>query len=207
MREAYYDWRAPEYDDFWMQRRRYSGAPASWFDERDAVLDLVASLPPMRTLDVGCGTGFVTSRLRGNVTALDQSQRMLEIARRQAPHAALVHGNGLELPFPDASFDRVFTSHFYGHLEEHERGRFLSEARRVAPELIVLDAALHDGEPRNVWQEREFNDGTQWVVYKRFFSDAILLDDLGGGEVLMCGAWFICVRSPAGAGSGDASPR
>jgi SAM-dependent methyltransferase len=198
MREAYYDWRAPEYDDFWLQRRRYSGAPLSWFDQRDAVLELVAALPPMRTLDVACGTGFVTSRLRGNVTALDQSPRMIEIARRQAPDATLVQGSGLSLPFRDASFDRVFTSHFYGHLEEHERAPFLSEARRVAPELIVLDAGLHEGEPRDVWQDRELNDGTQWVVFKRFFSEAKLLDELGGGEVLFSGTWFICIRSVAG---------
>lgn len=147
MREAHYDWRA-----------------MSWFGERDAVLGLVAALPPVRTLDVACGTGFVTSRLRGTVTALDQSPRMIEVARRQAPDARLVQGSGLSLPFPDASFDRVFTSHFYRHLEEHERGPFLSETRRVAPELIVLDAALHQGEPRDVWQDRELNDGTQWVV-------------------------------------------
>lgn len=159
------------------------------------VLKLVASLPARRTLDVACGTGFITSRLRGLVTGLDQSRRMLEIARRQAPNAVLVEGNGLKLPFPDASFDRVFTSHFYGHLEEHERDRFLTESRRVAPELVVLDAALHGGEPRDEWQERELSDGTRWAVFKRFFSEASLRAELGGGETLYSGAWFVCVRS------------
>lgn len=159
------------------------------------MLDVVASLPSMRTLDVACGTGFITSRLRGDVTALDQSARMLAIAQTQAPMATLVQGNGLQLPFPDASFDRVFSSHFYGHLEEHERGSFLAEARRVAPELVVLDAALHKGEPRDVWQERELNDGTQWFVYKRFFSVDGLLAEVGGGETLFSGAWFVCIRS------------
>ncbi|MGH2445831.1 MAG: class I SAM-dependent methyltransferase [Candidatus Limnocylindria bacterium] len=159
------------------------------------MLELVASLPPMRTLDVACGTGFITSRLSGEVTGLDQSARMLDVARTAAPHATFVQGSGLELPFPDASFDRVFTSHFYGHLEEHERDRFLAEARRVAPELVVLDAALHQGEPRDVWQDRELNDGTKWQVYKRFFSEDLLLAELGGGETLFFGTWFICVRS------------
>ena len=162
------------------------------------MLELVASLPPMRTLDVGCGTGFITRRLTGDITALDQSARMLEIARTQSPHAALVHGSGLELPFPDPSFDRVFTSHVYGHLEEHERDRFLAEARRVAPELIVLDAGPHEGEPRDVWQERTLNDRTRWHVYKRFFSEDGLLAELGGGETLFSGTWFICVRTQSG---------
>jgi len=197
-REAYYDWRAPEYDDWWFQRRRYASARADWLEERDAMLEFVASLPPAHTLDVACGTGFVTSRLPGEVTGLDQSARMLDVARSRVPDARLVQGSAFDLPFPDASFDRVFTSHFYGHLESHERGRFLAEARRVSPELVVLDAALHEGEPRDIWQERELNDGTRWHVFKRFFSDRLLLDELGGGETLFYGTWFVCVRSPSG---------
>jgi SAM-dependent methyltransferase len=158
------------------------------------VLELVTSLPPMRTLDVACGTGYVTSRLRGEVTGVDQSPRMLRIAKGQAPHARLVEASAFELPFRAGEFDRVFTSHFYGHLEPHERGRFLSEARRVAPELIVLDAALHGGEPRDVWQERELIDGTRWLVYKRFFDAPGLINELGDGDVLFDGGWFVCVR-------------
>jgi len=161
------------------------------------VLELVASLPPMRTLDVACGTGFITSHLRGDVTGLDQSARMLDIARRRLPEVALVQGTGLQLPFGDGTFDRVFTSHFYGHLEVHERDAFLGEARRVAPELVVLDAALHEGEPRDEWQARELNDGTQWLVYKRFFDPDRLAAEVGGGDILFAGTWFVCVRSAA----------
>lgn len=194
-REGYYDWRAPEYDDFWLQQRRYATGNQEWFDERDAVLQVVAFLPPLRTLDVACGTGFVTGHLQGKVTGLDQSRRMLEVARSRLPNAELVAASAFELPFPDGAFERVFTSHFYGHLEEHERVRFLEEAARVAPELVVLDAALHGGVPRSVWQERELNDGTQWLVYKRFFDAAGLLAELGDGEVLFSGEWFIAVRT------------
>ena len=81
------------------------------------------------------------------------------------------------------------------HLEEQERARFLIEARRVAPELIVLDAGLHEGSERAEWQERELTDQTRWVVYKRFFSVQTLLAELGGGEVLFSGTWFVCVRA------------
>src|SRR5204863_208110 len=99
--------------------------------DRDAVpprrrrtrLDRVvrAALPPVRTLDVACGTGFLTRHLAGEVVALDASPAMLEEARRQAPDAELVLGEGLALPFADGAFDRVFTGHFYGHLDAEER--------------------------------------------------------------------------------------
>src|SRR5258708_32559819 len=100
----------------------------------------MAALPPRRTLDVACGTGFVTRHLPGEVVGLDQSDAMLAVASGQAPNATYVHGDGIELPFPDGSFERIFTSHFYGHLEEPDRVRFLDEARRVAPALVIFDA-------------------------------------------------------------------
>ena len=78
-----------------------------------------SALAPARTLDVACGTGFLTRHLRGEITALDQSERMLEIAAERVPEAMLVSGDALALPFADGSFDRLFTGHFYGHL----RGR------------------------------------------------------------------------------------
>jgi hypothetical protein len=89
----------------------------------------------------------------------------------------------------------VFTSHFYGHLEEEDRVRFLAEARRVASELVVFDAA-HGGSERHEWQERVLNDGTRWTVYKRFFTGLSLLAELGGGSILHEGRWFVLVATP-----------
>lgn len=194
--KAYYHARAPEYDDWWKQQGLYTGrAGPEWQAERDRAFDLIASLPPKRTLDVACGTGFVTRLLPGEIVGLDQSDAMLAVAAEQAPEAGLVQGDGVDLPFEDGSFERVFTSHFYGHLEEGDRETFLAEARRVAPELVVLDAALHGGEPRAEWQERTLNDGSTWTVYKRFFTADGLLAELGGGEVLHEGRWFVLVRA------------
>jgi ubiquinone/menaquinone biosynthesis C-methylase UbiE len=194
--KAYYHARAREYDDWWLQRGLYeSRANPDWTAERDQAFEAIRALPPKRTLDVACGTGFVTRLLSGKVTGLDQSDAMLEVAREQAPAATFVQGDGIELPFEDGTFERLFTSHFYGHLEDGERERFLGEAGRVARELVVFDAALHDGEARAEWQERVLNDGTSWKVYKRFFTGNGLLDELGGGTVLHEGRWFVLVTA------------
>lgn len=194
--KEYYDKRAEEYDDWWLQRGLWADRDRpSWRAERDRALEAVAALPAKRTLDVACGTGFVTRLLTGDVTGLDQSPSMIAVAREQAPRASFVEGDGIGLPFPDASFDRVFTSHFYGHLEEDDRVRFVDQARRVASELVVFDAALHEGEPRAEWQERVLNDGTRWTVYKRFFTAEGLLEELGGGTVLFEGDWFVLVAA------------
>ena len=47
--------------------------------------------------------------------------------------------------------------------------RFLAEARRVAPELVVVDSALRDDAEPEEWQERILNDGSRWTVFKRYF--------------------------------------
>ena len=193
---TYYDRRAHEYDDWWLGRGLYAGRERpGWDDEVDVLAELIASLPPARTLDVACGTGFLTRHLRGDVLGLDQSERMLAVAREQVPAAEFVHGDALELPFGGGSFDRVFTSYFYCHLEKDDRDRFLAEARRVAPELVVVASVPGAGDPVERYEERVLKDGSRWTVFKRVFTGEQLAAELGGGEVLHEGRWFVVVRA------------
>jgi len=187
--KAYYEARAREYDDWW--HWHVDEHP----DEFAALVGVVEALPPVRTLDVACGTGFLTRHLSGEVVGIDQSPTALEIAARQAPDAELLQGEGLELPFADGSFDRVFTSHFYGHLNPHERTQFLTEARRLGPELVVVDSAIRSDRPETLMQERILKDGSQWAVLKRYFTGASLLTELGGGDVIHEGEYFVVVRT------------
>ena len=194
---AYYEQRAAEYDDWWLGRGVFAKRERpGWDDEVEAVLDAVRALPPARVLDVACGTGFLTRHLRGDVVGLDQSETMVAIAAQRLPDGRAVQGDAVPLPFADGSFDRVFTGHFYGHLLEDERVRFLAEARRVAPELVVLDAARQPGGEAEEWQERKLNDGSRHRVYKRFFTPEGLAGELGGGRALHAGRWFVIVASP-----------
>jgi demethylmenaquinone methyltransferase/2-methoxy-6-polyprenyl-1,4-benzoquinol methylase len=194
--KTYYDRRAYEYDDWWLGRGLYAGRERpGWDDEVDVLAELIASLTPARTLDIACGTGFLTRHLRGDVVGLDQSERMLSVAREQVPAAEFVHGDALELPFEDGSFDRVFTSYFYCHLEEDDRERFLAEARRVAPELVVVASVPGAGDPVERYEERLLKDGSRWTVFKRVFTGEQLVAELGGGEVLHEGRWFVVVRA------------
>jgi ubiquinone/menaquinone biosynthesis C-methylase UbiE len=78
---AYYERRAPEYDEWWLAPDRWRGEDRpGWTEEVSELVSVVAGLPPARTLDVACGTAFLTRHLRGEITALDQSPAMLEIA-------------------------------------------------------------------------------------------------------------------------------
>ena len=192
--KAYYDRRAPEYDDWWLGEGMYADRDRpGWDDELRHLERFVAELPALRTLDVACGTGFLTRHLHGDVVGLDASERMLEVARRQAPDATFVRGDALALPFPDRSFERVFASYFYCHLEEPERKRFLAEARRVAPELVIVASVRGEGDPAVRWEERRLKDGSRWTVFKRVFTGPQLAEELNG-TVVFEGDWFLVVR-------------
>jgi demethylmenaquinone methyltransferase/2-methoxy-6-polyprenyl-1,4-benzoquinol methylase len=194
--KTYYDRRAREYDDWWLGTGRFAERDRpGWEEEVEALTTALAALPPARTLDIACGTGFLTRHLPGEIVGLDQSATMIDEARRQAPEAAFVQGDALELPFEDGSFDRIFTAHFYGHVEGEDRERFLREARRVARELVVADSALRGDVAAEEQQERILNDGSRWEVYKRYFTAEGLAEELGGGETIFAGRWFVAVRS------------
>jgi len=196
--QTYYDRRAREYDDWVYGTGLFAGRHRpDWHEERRRLEQAVAGLPAVRSLDVACGTGWLTQHLKGDVTGLDASGSMIAIAQERIPAASFVVGDALDLPFEDDAFDRVFTGHFYGHLEDDDRLRFLAEARRVARELVVVDSAFRDDVEAEEWQERVLNDGSRWDVFKRYFTPEGLADELGSARVLHAGRWFVMVSSDA----------
>ncbi len=191
---AYYEQRAREYDDWYTGQGKFAERDRpGWEAGVEQVVHLVRGLPPARTLDVACGTGFLTRHLRGFVVGIDQSPSMAAIARSRLSEGAALVGNGLRLAVADQSFDRVFTGHFYGHLPPVERTAFLAEARRVAGELIVVDSARRPGVEPEQWQERVLNDDSRHRVYKRYLSGDQLADEIGG-QPLLDGQWFVAAR-------------
>ena len=188
---AYYERRAREYDEWYrgegvFARRERPG----WHQDVERLEAFVAALAPARTLDVACGTGFLTRHLRGYVVGLDQSPGMVAIAQARLPGGLAIVGDALRLPFADAAFERVFAAHFYGHLPPPERAAFLSEVRRVAGELIVVDSALQPGLEPEQHQERVLNDGSRHRVFKRYLTSAELAGEIGG-RPLLDGRWFV----------------
>jgi demethylmenaquinone methyltransferase/2-methoxy-6-polyprenyl-1,4-benzoquinol methylase len=166
----YYEQRAPEYDEWYLGTGLFASQERpGWLEELRTLCELIA--------------------------ALDQSDAMTRIAEERLPDATVVRAQALPLPFPDAAFDRIFTGHFYGHLREDERRQFLTEAGRVAHELVVVDS--HERPDRGVEEEQErvLNDGSVHRVYKRYFTGEGLAAELGGGEVRHDGRWFVMVRT------------
>ena len=194
MRE-YYEQRAPECDDWWLGTGLFADRDRpGWHEDVAALQSALAALTPARTLDVACGTGFLTQHLPGELTGLDQSAAMLEVAAARVPDASFVQGDALAPPFGPGAFERAHAGHFYGHLTPVQRSAFLDVAARLAAELVITDSALRPDRAPEAWEERELNDGSRHRVYKRWFTAAGLADELGGGETVHDGPWFVSVR-------------
>jgi len=196
-RNQYYDQRAAEYDDFYLGQGPYAERYWPGFDEEvAAVKSAIESLPSARVLDVGCGTGFFTQHLKGEVTGLDQSAEMLEVARNRIPRATFVRCDALDLPFTDSAFERVFASNIYGLLLEDERVSFLAQVRRVATELVILEASVAMRERlAEGWRERYLSDGSRYRIHRRYFAAEELARELDSDRILFKGDYFVMIAT------------
>jgi ubiquinone/menaquinone biosynthesis C-methylase UbiE len=128
---AGHDWLLPLYDPL----GKLGGGDMA----RRPLLDQAAIRSDHRVLDIGCGTGTFATLIKElhpdvDIVGLDPDPRALARANRKAKRAAVAikldQGFSHELPYPDASFDRVFSTFMFHHLPEDKKDS-LCEVRRV----------------------------------------------------------------------------
>ena len=129
---AGHDWLLPLYDPF----VKLVGGGAA----RKTLLDQATIEPSFRVLDIGCGTGTLAILIKKlhpavDVVGLDPDPKALARAKRKFERSAIPirfdQGFADELPYQEASFDRVFSTFMFHHLPADRRKKALSEVRRV----------------------------------------------------------------------------
>src|SRR5215213_5871197 len=100
--------------------------------------------PKHRVIEIGCGTGNLSILIKrlhpqAEVVGLDPDPKALARARRKAEREALSvqldRAFAEELPYPDASFDRVVSALMFHHLEPDEKEKALR--------VLKPNASLH----------------------------------------------------------------
>ncbi len=129
---AGHDWLLPLYDPL-LRVLRADAAKRPLIEEAHVE-------PDHRILDIGCGTASLTVLIKrlhpgAEVFGLDPDPKALVVARRKVEDAGveiqLDEGFSDRLPYPDAGFDRVFSSFMFHHLSRDVKLGTLAEVRRV----------------------------------------------------------------------------
>jgi ubiquinone/menaquinone biosynthesis C-methylase UbiE len=137
---AGHDWLLPLYDPF----QKLLGSES---DHRE-LLNQAGLERGHRVLEIGCGTGNLVILIKclypeAQAVGLDPDPKALARARRKAERKAVSvqfhSGFSHELPYLNGSFDRVFSSFMFHHLNLEEKKQTLQETRRV----LVPGGSLH----------------------------------------------------------------
>lgn len=111
--------------------------------EQNKILPLLGELNGKEVLEVGAGTGRLTTRLvslQAKLTALDTSAQMLKILKSKNSKITTVVGDAENLPFADNEFDLIIATFLIVHLKDPKI--FFDEAYRVLKDggqLIVTN--------------------------------------------------------------------
>ena len=122
---------------------RFSGLHREIADKFFA--QVVREQAPAALLDVGCGTGYLTAKLKchfsqSKIIGLDFSREMLEVASHKHQGVGWVLADAHDLPFSDGCFD-ILTSNL-SYQWAGDLSRAFREARRVLSPSGILACTL-----------------------------------------------------------------
>lgn len=106
-----------------------------------SVLPKINQQMQVSCIDIGCGEGYVLYRLQKkypslHLTGLDLSTGRLKTTKQHVPHAQLLKGDVLALPFQNKQFDIVICSELLEHVEEYTK--VVDELLRVTKHTLII---------------------------------------------------------------------
>ncbi|MDM5247210.1 MULTISPECIES: class I SAM-dependent methyltransferase [unclassified Lysinibacillus] len=142
-----------------------------------AIFLLLEEVEGKRLLDAGCGEGYLSRKLAQQgaiVTAVDYSEKMLEIARERTQEEVTIqyeYGNCEKLDFlADEQFDCIVSNMVLQDLENYKEA--LSEMYRLLkPNSTLIFSILHPCfvTPNSGWIRNESLDQQYWKVQRYFY--------------------------------------
>lgn len=189
---AYYEARAPEYDDWYLRRGRYERGPvhdAAWNAELDMAGRWLDALPIRgEIVELAAGTGWWSPLLasKGELSLYDGAPAPLDLAReRLVAHRLRAHLQVRDAwAAPDREVDAIFTGFWLSHVPRDRLDPFLSIVRawlKPGRTFAFIDsledpqssAADHPA-PTDDRSVRRLDDGREFTVIKVYYEPAEL---------------------------------
>ncbi|MFL5643271.1 MAG: class I SAM-dependent methyltransferase [Chloroflexota bacterium] len=211
---AYYEARAPEYDDWYLRSGRYERGPvhdAAWNAELDMAGRWLDALPITgQIVELAAGTGWWSPLLaaKGELSMYDGNPGPLDRAReRLVAHRLRAHLHVRDAwAEPDRQVDAVFTGFWLSHVPRDRFDAFLALVRRwLKPGgLFAFIDSLPDPQssaadhptPADDLSVRRLADGREFTVVKVYYTPPELEDALHRAgfrdvEVTTTGRFFV----------------
>ncbi len=184
---AYYEARAPEYDDWYLRRGRYERGPihdAAWNAELDAAGRWLDELPIRgEIVELAAGTGWWSPLLasKGELSLYDGTAAPLERAReRLVAHQLRAHLHVRDAwAEPDRQVDAVFTGFWLSHVPRARLSEFLKIVRawlKPGGTFAFIDSlpdeqssATDHPAPADDASVRHLNDGREFTIVKVYY--------------------------------------
>jgi demethylmenaquinone methyltransferase/2-methoxy-6-polyprenyl-1,4-benzoquinol methylase len=183
---AYYDERAPEYEDAYTRGTGTASIPDPdvFVTEAKLLAAIVREFAGGRLIDLACGTGywlpFYADRC-SHITLFDQSEKMLAESRTKLDRLGLgdrstvLQGDFFDQAFGSTRYDCALVGFFLSHLTESQEPLLFHALRAMlgsSGRFLLLDSAWSEERARfNAkleQQTRHLNDGTSFEIYKRY---------------------------------------
>ena len=148
----------------------------------------VMEKPGAAVLDIGFGTGTLTTKLYENgctVYGQDFSARMIELAREKMPDAFLVHGDfskGLDESLYAPRYDFIISTYALHHLDPAGKLpliRELLDCLKPGGKLLIGDVAFETQEDLDAYRREA---GEEWDDEEFYFIRDEMLKDFPGME-------------------------
>ncbi|NKE06591.1 class I SAM-dependent methyltransferase [Mesobacillus selenatarsenatis] len=136
-----------------------------------------------RVLDIGFGTGVLTSKLYENghhIDGIDFSERMIALAQAKMPKANLIEwdiANGLPAEIKGLQYDFILSTYALHHLTDEEKVSFIKELLPLLTDggkILIGDIAFETrkhleickNDSKDFWDDDEF-----YLVFNEICSD------------------------------------
>ena len=169
---AHWDDLAARFDDIFL-------ADPSYRETLEKMVGLVAPGEDARILDLGCGTGNLIALLRdefpsAGIVGVDPSEKMRAACEERFAGVSKVEiaaGDGLDIPYPDGSFDHVLSSLALHHIPPGRKGENATEMARVlVPGGHLIHADVFCGVPGPPDDPDRARDIIERIVAKALYS-------------------------------------
>jgi demethylmenaquinone methyltransferase/2-methoxy-6-polyprenyl-1,4-benzoquinol methylase len=211
---SYYHARAPEYDDWYLRRGRYSHgviADAAWNAELDSATQWLDALPIAgEIVELAAGTGWWSPLLasKGQLWLYDAVEEPLDRAReRLMAHGLAAHIHVRDAwAEPDRQVDVLFCGFWLSHVPRRRLGEFLDIARRwLKPGGLFAfidsrrdpdSSAIDHPTPADDLSTRKLDDGREFTIPKVYYEPdelerSLLAAGFAGASVSSTSRFFL----------------